>query len=107
MQIPTLLTTLSLSAISVLAQTACDAAASAIPTCGVPCISSAASAAGCTNGDYRCRCSSAAIIQSSAINCVIGNCGIPAALEVQASGSAVCACVATATGAVVAVTTSF
>ncbi|CAO2652294.1 Nn.00g005770.m01.CDS01 [Neocucurbitaria sp. VM-36] len=84
---------------SVLAQTACDAAASAIPTCGVPCISSAASAAGCTTGDYACRCSNSGPIQTSAQACVIGNCGIATALQVQASASAVCACVATATAA--------
>ncbi|KAJ4992830.1 hypothetical protein SVAN01_01534 [Stagonosporopsis vannaccii] len=83
---------------SVAAQTACDPVASAIPTCGVPCISSAASAAGCGSGDYRCRCSSSSVIQASAQGCVISNCGIATALQVQASGQAVCACVATATG---------
>ncbi|CBX95848.1 hypothetical protein IAQ61_004678 [Plenodomus lingam] len=101
------ITTITLLATSVLAQTACDPAASAIPTCGLPCISSAASAVGCTDGDYRCRCTSSDAIQSSAINCVIGNCGIPGALEVQASGSAVCACVATAPAKVMAVPTAF
>ncbi|KAF2625826.1 hypothetical protein BU25DRAFT_112017 [Macroventuria anomochaeta] len=87
-----------LFASSVTAQTACSPVASAIPTCGVPCIASAASAAGCGSGDYRCRCSSSSVIQASAQGCVISNCGIATALQVQASGQAVCACVATATG---------
>lgn len=65
----------------------------------VPCISSAASAAGCTSGDYGCRCSNSGPIQTSAQACVISNCGIATALQVQASASAVCACVATATAA--------
>jgi hypothetical protein len=59
----------------------------------VPCIASAASAAGCGTGDYVCRCSSAEVIQNSALGCVVGNCGIATALQVQASASAVCACV--------------
>ncbi|KAF2649971.1 hypothetical protein K491DRAFT_721160 [Lophiostoma macrostomum CBS 122681] len=84
---------------SVSAQSACDSAASAVPTCGVPCIQSAASAVGCDNTNYSCRCSNAAPIQSSAQACVISNCGLATALQVQASASAVCACVATATGA--------
>lgn len=83
---------------SVSAQTACDPVASAIPTCGVPCISSAAVAAGCGSNDYRCRCSSSSVIQASALNCVVGNCGIATALQVQAGAASVCACVATATG---------
>ncbi|OSS50893.1 hypothetical protein B5807_04569 [Epicoccum nigrum] len=86
---------------SVSAQTACDPVASAIPTCGVPCISSAAVAAGCGSNDYRCRCSSSSVIQASALNCVVGNCGIATALEVQAGAASVCACVATATGSLV------
>ncbi|KAF2008772.1 hypothetical protein BU24DRAFT_456035 [Aaosphaeria arxii CBS 175.79] len=83
---------------SVSAQTACDSAASAIPTCGVPCIQSAASGAGCDSTNYRCRCSSSSVIQASAQACVISNCGIATALQVQASAAAVCSCVATATG---------
>ncbi|KAF1840349.1 uncharacterized protein K460DRAFT_297136 [Cucurbitaria berberidis CBS 394.84] len=94
----------SLYASAAFAQTACDPAASAIPTCGVPCIQSAASGAGCTNGDYRCRCRNSAAIQSSAQTCVISNCGIPTALQVQASANAVCSCVATATGNIVEAT---
>ncbi|KAF2029963.1 hypothetical protein EK21DRAFT_66619 [Setomelanomma holmii] len=88
-----------LFAASVTAQTACDPIASAVPTCGVPCISSAAVAVGCDPNSYSCRCSSADAIQSSAINCVLGACGLATALQVQASASAVCACVATATPA--------
>ncbi|KAL6711697.1 hypothetical protein ACN47E_004631 [Coniothyrium glycines] len=81
---------------SALAQTACDPVASAVPTCGVPCIQSAASAVGCTGTDYACRCNNADAVQSSALGCVVGACGIATALQVQASASAVCACVATA-----------
>ncbi|KAH8683926.1 hypothetical protein BGZ61DRAFT_534612 [Ilyonectria robusta] len=69
------------------ATTAC-AATSAIPTCGVPCITSAASAVGCTN--IACQCSSSAAVQASAINCVISNCGLVTALSVQAAAAAVC-----------------
>lgn len=68
----------------------------------VPCITSAASAAGCSGGDYRCRCSSSSVIQASAQNCVISNCGIATALQVQAGASSVCACVATAPAGVAA-----
>jgi hypothetical protein len=74
----------------------------------VPCISSAAVAVGCDADSYGCRCSSADAIQSSAIGCVLGACGLATALEVQASASAVCACVATAVPAAnVAVPTVF
>ncbi|KAF1354161.1 hypothetical protein EJ07DRAFT_158774 [Lizonia empirigonia] len=99
MKTSTILATIALLfASSVTAQTACDSVASAIPTCGIPCISSAASVVGCGTGDYRCRCSSSSAIQASAQGCVISNCGIATALQVQASGQAVCSCVATATG---------
>ncbi|RFN44183.1 hypothetical protein FIE12Z_11575 [Fusarium flagelliforme] len=63
-------------------------ATSAIPTCGAPCITSAAAAAGCT--DIPCQCSSSEVIQASAIDCVVGNCGFLEALRVQASAAAVC-----------------
>ncbi|KAF2821637.1 hypothetical protein CC86DRAFT_386036 [Ophiobolus disseminans] len=91
-----ILTFILATAATVSAQTACDPVASAIPTCGVPCISSAAAGVGCTNADYGCRCTNAAAIQNAALGCVVGNCGIATALQVQASASAVCACVATA-----------
>lgn len=79
---------------------------SAIPTCGVshsskaavfqvltvfwkaPCITSAASAVGCSN--IACQCASSSAIQASAINCVLDNCGFLEALQVQASAAAVC-----------------
>ncbi|CEI62161.1 hypothetical protein FVEN_g10336 [Fusarium venenatum] len=61
---------------------------SAIPTCGAPCITSAASAAGCS--DIACQCASSEVIQASALGCVVGNCGIPLALSVQAAAAAVC-----------------
>ncbi|KAH7064384.1 hypothetical protein BKA63DRAFT_496723 [Paraphoma chrysanthemicola] len=86
----------ALFASAVTAQSACDPVASAIPSCGVPCIQSAAVAIGCDANSYACRCSSASAIQASAINCVLGNCGLATALQVQASASAVCGCVATA-----------
>ncbi|EUC26771.1 hypothetical protein COCCADRAFT_113436 [Bipolaris zeicola 26-R-13] len=80
-------------ATSISAQTRCDPVASAIPTCGVPCIQSAASSVGCGGTDYSCRCTNSAAIQNGALGCVVGNCGIATALQVQASASAVCACV--------------
>ncbi|KAM0544986.1 hypothetical protein ACHAPJ_011567 [Fusarium lateritium] len=61
---------------------------SAIPTCGAPCITSAASAVGCS--DIACQCLSSDAIQASALNCVVGNCGIETALSVQAAAAAVC-----------------
>ena len=67
-----------------------------LTTTQVPCIQSAAADAGCTGSDYACRCTNSDAIQSGAQNCVISACGIPTALEVQASASAVCSCVATA-----------
>ncbi|KAF2195539.1 hypothetical protein K469DRAFT_14501 [Zopfia rhizophila CBS 207.26] len=82
---------------SVSAQTACDSVASAIPTCGQSCLLSAGSAIGCGTGDYSCQCASSSALQASAQNCVISACGVQTALSVQASASAVCACVATAT----------
>lgn len=89
----TAISTLLLLVSSVSAQTRCDPVASAIPTCGVPCIASAADGAGCGTGDYACRCTNADAIQNAALGCVVGNCGIATALQVQASASAVCACV--------------
>ncbi|RMZ72364.1 CFEM domain-containing [Pyrenophora seminiperda CCB06] len=89
-------TTLSLLLLltsTISAQTRCDPVASAIPTCGLPCIASAASSVGCGGVDYACRCSNAEAIHNGAMNCVIGNCGIEWALQVQSSASAVCACV--------------
>ncbi|KAH6884924.1 hypothetical protein B0T10DRAFT_564347 [Thelonectria olida] len=52
---------------------------SAIPTCGVPCISSAASA-----------CASSDAVQASALNCVLNNCGLATALSVRDAAAAVC-----------------
>ncbi|TPX06829.1 uncharacterized protein E0L32_002325 [Thyridium curvatum] len=63
-------------------------ATSAIPSCGMPCISSAASAAGCS--DMNCRCSKSAVIQASALNCVLGNCGLETALKVRSAAAAAC-----------------
>lgn len=75
--------------------TGCAAATSAIPTCGVACITSAAEAVGCAYTDYACQCSSSAssAIQASAIGCVVSSCGL-GAFAVSASAAAVCtACV--------------
>lgn len=62
----------------------------------VPCISSAAAGVGCGADSYSCRCNNADAIQNAAIGCVLTNCGLTTGLQVQASASAVCACVATA-----------
>ncbi|KAF5002036.1 hypothetical protein FGRMN_647 [Fusarium graminum] len=61
---------------------------SAIPTCGAPCITSAASAVGCS--DIACQCASSDAVQASALSCVIGNCGIETALKVRDAAAAVC-----------------
>ncbi|KAF5024601.1 hypothetical protein F66182_3364 [Fusarium sp. NRRL 66182] len=61
---------------------------SAVPTCGAPCISSAASAVGCT--DIPCQCASSDAVQASAIDCVVGNCGFLGALAVRDAAAAVC-----------------
>ncbi|KAF1835540.1 hypothetical protein BDW02DRAFT_597168 [Decorospora gaudefroyi] len=78
------------------AQAGCDPVASAIPDCGVPCIEDAAAGFGCTGSDYACRCDNSAAIENAALGCVLGECGLGTALEVRASASAVCDCVATA-----------
>lgn len=62
----------------------------------IPCIQSASSDLGCPTDDYACRCSNADAISGAAIGCVVDSCGFLQALEVQASASAVCGCVATA-----------
>ncbi|CZR68964.1 uncharacterized protein PAC_18865 [Phialocephala subalpina] len=77
------------------AQTTCTATA-AIPTCGVACITSAASAVGCAATNYACQCSSSAssAIEASALDCVISACGLVTALEVSSAAAAICtACV--------------
>ncbi|GAB1317033.1 hypothetical protein MFIFM68171_07243 [Madurella fahalii] len=71
----------------------CAAEISAVPECGISCISSAAGAVGCDANDYDCRCSSSAAIQQSAIGCVLGACGLGQGLEVADAVKAVCNCV--------------
>src|SRR5439155_1737981 len=73
----------------------CASAIAAVPSCGVSCIASAASAVGCVAGDNACQCSSSqnAAIASMAQSCVISACGINQALAVQSSAAAVCSCV--------------
>ncbi|KAH7233391.1 hypothetical protein BKA59DRAFT_517820 [Fusarium tricinctum] len=61
---------------------------SAIPACGAPCITSAAAAVGCS--DVACQCASSDAVQASALNCVVGNCGIETALKVRDAAAAVC-----------------
>jgi len=88
------------------AQTACDSLTSAIPTCGVPCISSAASLVGCALTDYACQCSSSqyAAIQSAAQGCVLSSCSAQAA-SVLIAANAICSCASSA-GSGAASTTS-
>ncbi|KXX79897.1 hypothetical protein MMYC01_203772 [Madurella mycetomatis] len=71
----------------------CAAEISAVPECGISCISSAAGAVGCDASDYDCRCSSSAAIQQSAIGCVLGACGLEQGLEVADAVQVVCGCV--------------
>ena len=61
------------------------------------CVLAAGSAIGCSSTDYACQCSKSSALGQNALGCVLGACGIPTALAVRASASAVCACVATAT----------
>ncbi|ROV90984.1 hypothetical protein VSDG_07681 [Cytospora chrysosperma] len=70
-------------------QTDCTATA-AIPSCGVPCITSAASAIGCGTVDYACQCTSSAELQSSAQACVLSACGLATGLQVVTAAEAIC-----------------
>ncbi|KAL8913083.1 MAG: hypothetical protein Q9171_002063 [Xanthocarpia ochracea] len=80
------------------AQEQCAASAAAIPSCALECIISAGSSVGCEQGDFACQCSSSqsAAIATAALGCVLSACGPATGLRVQAAGSAVCDCVATA-----------
>jgi len=85
-------------AAAVNAQAACDPIASKVPSCAVPCISSAGAGVGCADHDYKCQCSASqsAAIQSAAQGCVISKCGLATGAQVIASAAAVCSCAATA-----------
>ena len=71
----------------------CAASISAVPSCATACITSAASAVGCTQGDYGCQCGNSDAIQGQAVNCVVGACGFGGALDVVGSVGALCSCV--------------
>ncbi|KAK4443488.1 hypothetical protein QBC34DRAFT_477575 [Podospora aff. communis PSN243] len=76
----------------------CQASRNAVPSCGDPCIVSAAAVVGCADPtDFECRCSKAAEIQPIAMNCVIEGCNndIFSALEFAESASSLCGCVST------------
>ncbi|KAE9368382.1 hypothetical protein N431DRAFT_346710 [Stipitochalara longipes BDJ] len=89
------------------AQTACNSLTSAIPTCGVPCISSAASLVGCAITDYACQCSSSqyTAIQSAAQGCVLSSCQASAA-SVLLAANAICSCASSAGSAAASTTSS-
>ncbi|KAH8821919.1 hypothetical protein F5884DRAFT_106247 [Xylogone sp. PMI_703] len=76
------------------AQTVCNSLASAIPSCGLDCISSAGSAAGCTKGDYLCECNNgqATTVQTAVQQCILSACDLQAALAVGSLADAVCSC---------------
>ncbi|KAM4057253.1 CFEM domain-containing protein [Hirsutella rhossiliensis] len=77
----------------------CQSLTSAFPSCALSCVKSAASQVGCTNSeDLGCQCTPASsqAILATAQGCVIG-CGIEQALPAIDAGSAICACLATAT----------
>ncbi|ROV86913.1 hypothetical protein VSDG_10110 [Cytospora chrysosperma] len=56
---------------------------SSIPECAQPCLSSAATSAGCVAGDLSCQCSpdKQAAIQQAATSCVLDGCGMDVALR--------------------------
>lgn len=61
------------------------------------CINKAASGVGCTDPtDFACQCKNTAAINSAALDCVLSGCGAQTGLAVQASASAVCDCVSSA-----------
>ncbi|KAK3291063.1 uncharacterized protein B0H64DRAFT_51298 [Chaetomium fimeti] len=71
----------------------CAPQVSAVPTCATSCIESAASNLGCVGDDYSCHCAKYDAIQNSAINCVLGACGLGGALQVPDAVGALCSCV--------------
>ncbi|EAQ92056.1 predicted protein [Chaetomium globosum CBS 148.51] len=71
----------------------CAPQISAVPGCATSCIESAASDLGCVGDDYSCHCAKYDAIQGSAINCVIGACGLGGALGVPGAVDALCSCV--------------
>ncbi|PMD18394.1 hypothetical protein NA56DRAFT_661335 [Hyaloscypha hepaticicola] len=89
------------------AQTACNSLTAAIPSCGVPCISSAVSLVGCAITDFACQCSSSqyAAINSAAQGCVLSNCQATA-VSVLAAANAICTCASSAGSAGAGPTTS-
>jgi len=93
--------------ITTTAEWGCAPSVSAVPSCGAPCIVSAAGVVGCSDPtDYDCRCGKAAEIQPIAMNCVIEGCGdLFKALEVAESAASLCACV-TESGGPSTITTS-
>ena len=61
------------------------------------CIDKAAAGVGCNDPtDFACQCKNTEAINGAALNCVLSGCGAQTGLAVQASASAVCACVSSA-----------
>ena len=56
-----------------------------IPSCAVPCLGDAASAAGCDESDIACLCKNVETIQMQAASCVIEECGQDKALSTSFS----------------------
>jgi len=85
-------------ALATYAQEACLEVAAALPSCAVPCISSAGSGVGCELTDFACQCSASqsAAIQSAAQGCIVKSCGIATGLEVRKAAASICNCVKTA-----------
>ncbi|KAK3386761.1 hypothetical protein B0H63DRAFT_447670 [Podospora didyma] len=68
--------------------------ASAMPSCGVPCIMSAAISIGCTTPmDFACQCSHAAAMQAAVMPCVASACGAQAPVVGSVANAICTACV--------------
>ncbi|KAL8669609.1 MAG: hypothetical protein Q9168_005805 [Polycauliona sp. 1 TL-2023] len=98
-------TIISIAAMSLItfasASDQCAVSAAAIPSCAAQCIVDAGrAAANCAPNDYTCPCAAAnqAPIRSAALPCLLSACGSNAIASVNAAATAVCDCVATATG---------
>ncbi|MCJ1440853.1 MAG: hypothetical protein MMC23_001339 [Stictis urceolatum] len=77
------------------AQLQCLSIVAQIPTCGIGCITSAASAVSCDALDFACQCNSASNskIQALAQTCVLASCtDITTALKVQSVAGNICSC---------------
>ncbi|KAN0093609.1 hypothetical protein V8E51_016793 [Hyaloscypha variabilis] len=69
----------------------CTAARLAVPSCGLPCLASAATAVGCGTTNATCICAQTSAVEANAEDCVISACGMATALLFSNASHAVCA----------------